>query len=507
MNKMMPEDHMPQTTAVTGNRLFPVFIKLENLRLLLVGGGFVAQEKLNAILANAPETQITIVAPVIREEIKTIQQQQGHIKIIQRAFEAIDLQDKDLVIIAVEGTAVSAEIRQQAKAKGLLVNVADQPDLCDFYLGSIVKKGDLKIAISTNGKSPTVAKRLKEVLQESIPDEIDDVLQQVHRLRQQMKGDFSDKVKQLNALTIGLIEGKGKESSNGEKKWRKVASWCAFAFIFLFIGNIISAYITVQDIGEGFLYVNAQVDKQFYWMLLAGFLAQMVDGALGMGYGVTCTSVLLYIGVPLPAISSSIHTAEMFSSGASGFSHYRFGNVNKKLFKLIIIPGVLGAIGGAWLLSTFGEQYAQYFRPILAAYTLLLGTKILLNAFKKKRKREKLKRVGWLAGAGGFLDSFGGGGWGPLVTSTLISKGKSPKYVIGTVSLTEFFVTLASAVTFFSVIGISHWQVIAGLVIGGMVAAPFAARLAGKLPLKTMFIAVGSLIIIWSLNILIKTIG
>jgi uncharacterized membrane protein YfcA len=112
-----------------------------------------------------------------------------------------------------------------------------------------------------------------------------------------------------------------------------------------------------------------------------------------------------------------------------------------------------------------------------------------------------------LAGAGGFLDSFGGGGWGPLVTSTLISKGRSPRFVIGSVSITEFFVTFASALTFFTMIGVSHWQVIAGLIIGGVVAAPLAARLVGKLPTKTMFIAVGTMVIIWSLRILLKSAG
>ena len=125
----------------------------------------------------------------------------------------------------------------------------------------------------------------------------------------------------------------------------------------------------------------------------------------------------------------------------------------------------------------------------------------------RKNKPTKVKRVGWLAGAGGFLDSFGGGGWGPLVTSTLISKGRTPKYVIGSVSLSEFFVTLASAMTFFAMLGISHWQIIAGLVIGGLIAAPLAARLVGKLPLKTMFIGVGALVIFWSLRILVKSLG
>jgi uncharacterized membrane protein YfcA len=239
-------------------------------------------------------------------------------------------------------------------------------------------------------------------------------------------------------------------------------------------------------------------------MIAAGFLAQLVDGALGMGYGVTCATVLNSMNISLPAISGSIHTAEMFSSGASGYSHYKFGNVNKKLFKALLIPGVIGAVAGAFLLSKFGDEYSKILRPALAVYTLFLGVKILISAFRKKKKAQKVKRVGWLAGAGGFLDSFGGGGWGPLVTSTLISKGRTPKYVIGSVSITEFFVTLASALTFFTLIGISHLAVIAGLIIGGVAAAPLAARLSGKLPVKTMFIAVGSMVIIWSFRILYK---
>ena len=169
----------------------------------------------------------------------------------------------------------------------------------------------------------------------------------------------------------------------------------------------------------------------------------------------------------------------------------------------MLIPGIIGAVAGAYLLSKYGTQYGGFIKPILASYTMFLGTKILLVAFKKNRKASKVKHVGWLAGAGGFLDSFGGGGWGPLVTSTLISKGRTPRYVIGSVSITEFFVTLASALTFFGMLGISHWQVILGLIIGGMLGAPLAARLAGKLPLKTMFILVGSMVIIWSLRVLI----
>jgi hypothetical protein len=239
-------------------------------------------------------------------------------------------------------------------------------------------------------------------------------------------------------------------------------------------------------------------------MVLAGFLAQMVDGATSMGYGVTSAIVLMSANVSPAAISGSIHTAEMFASGASGYSHYKFGNVNKKLFKALLIPGVIGAVLGAILLVKFGETHIKYIRPIMAAYTLFLGVKIFITAFRAQQGTKKFKHYKLLAGAGGFLDSFGGGGWGPIVTATLITKGKSPRFVVGSVSLTEFFVTLASAFTFFTLIGVQHWQVIVALIIGGLIAAPLAARLNGKLPRKASFILLGTIVVIWSLRILIK---
>jgi len=291
-----------------------------------------------------------------------------------------------------------------------------------------------------------------------------------------------------------------------ERRWKRIAYLSLFSLALLFIAYAIYSYISYDSVIQIGREVSAELDEKFLLMLFAGFFAQLVDGALGMGYGVVSTSFLLSGGLNPAVISGSIHTAEMFSSGASGFSHYRFGNVNMKLFKTLLIPGVLGAIIGAVLLGYAGENYGRMIRPVISVYTLLLGLRILLNAFKEKKKAQKVKRAGWLAGAGGFLDSFGGGGWGPLVTSTLISKGRTPKYVIGSVSLTEFFVTMASALTFFIILGVSHWQTVLGLIVGGVLAAPIAARLAGKLPVKKMFIGVGVLVIISSLRIIWKSI-
>jgi uncharacterized membrane protein YfcA len=272
----------------------------------------------------------------------------------------------------------------------------------------------------------------------------------------------------------------------------------------MLVGHFILSYVPVKGIADSTVEWYGTLDKNFHWMVLAGFLAQLVDGALGMGYGVTSATILLSAGVNLSAISGSIHTAEIFASGASGYSHYKFGNVNKKLFKILVIPGVIGAILGAILLAKFGDTHAQYLRPVMAAYTLFLGLRILLNAFREQKITKKFKNYGPLAGVGGFLDSFGGGGWGPIVTTTLITKGRSPKYVIGSVSLTEFFVTMASAFTFFTILGVSHWQVIVALIIGGLVAAPLAAKLTGRLPRKSSFILLGLLVIIWSMRILVK---
>ena len=490
-----------------GNNLFPVFLKLEKLRLLIVGGGKVALEKLHAVLLNSPATQIKMIAIEFTEPTRNLAIHHENVELIEKAYEPSDLDNADVIIIAVDDPFVSEQIRNDAHEKGKLVNVADEPELCDFYLGSIVKKGNLKIAISTNGKSPTIAKRLKETFNDLLPAELDEVLNNMEVIRNKMKGDFSTKVNKLNKITKVLTVNNGTATSTGEKRWRRIATYSVFAFFFMLLGYFVLSNIPFRDLQTSFVNMTSNLDKHFYLMIIAGFVAQLIDGALGMGYGVTCTTFLLSIGINLPAISGSIHTAEMFSSAASGYSHYKFGNVNKKLFKVLLIPGIAGAVIGAWLLSKFGNDYAQYIRPLLASYTLLLGLKILLNAFRKNRAVKKVKRVGWLAGAGGFLDSFGGGGWGPLVTSTLISKGRTPKYVIGTVSITEFFVTLASALTFFSLIGLSHWQVIIGLIIGGVAAAPIAARLAGKLPLKTMFIAVGTLVIIWSVRLLLKSLN
>jgi siroheme synthase-like protein len=487
--------------ATMNNHLFPVFLKMEDLRLLLVGAGKVGLEKLTSLLTNSPAVSVHIVATEVSDDVRKLAASHPNVVIEKRNFHPVDLEDKDLVIVAVNDKQESLRIRQLAKENKLLVNVADTPEQCDFYLSSIVQKGNLKIAISTNGKSPTIAKRIKEVLHDAIPGELNESIENINRVRNRLNGNFESKVKKLNALTKVLVE---KDNWDKERRWRKIATYTLIGFALMLIGHFIFSYLPLQSVADETVKWYQTLDENFHWMVLAGFLAQMVDGATSMGYGVTSSIILQTANVSPAAISAGIHTAEMFTSGASGYSHYKFGNVNKKLFKALVIPGVIGAILGALLLVKFDDTHIQFLRPAMAVYTLLLGIKIFSNAFRPVNEKKKFKRYGWLAGAGGFLDSFGGGGWGPIVTSTLITKGRTPRYVVGSVSLTEFFITVASAFTFFTLIGVQNWQVILALVIGGVIAAPIAARLAGKLPRKASFILLGAVVVIWSARILIK---
>jgi uncharacterized protein len=240
---------------------------------------------------------------------------------------------------------------------------------------------------------------------------------------------------------------------------------------------------------------------EFFIFVLGGFIAQMIDGSLGMAYGVSASTFLMSFGVSPAAASASIHASEIFTSGVSGLSHLKFQNVNKRLFKTLLIPGVLGAIAGAYILSSF-EAYNVIIRPIVATYTLILGVIIIIKARNIQPKKRKTKNVPALAGFGGFMDSIGGGGWGPIVASTLIARGRSPRYTIGSVNLAEFFVSFASSVTFFTIIGIHYFQIIAGLILGGIIAAPIAAHLVRKLPIKKMLVIVGVVVIIVSVRLI-----
>jgi uncharacterized protein len=248
--------------------------------------------------------------------------------------------------------------------------------------------------------------------------------------------------------------------------------------------------------------VKKGIGADFFIYLAIGIFAQLVDGTLGMGYGATSTSFLLSFGVNPATSSMGVHVAEMFTTGASAISHYKFKNINKKLVTYLVVPGVLGSIVGAYLLSDIID--GNSIKPYIAVYMIILAIVIIVKGLRKKRPKQKTKNLGYLAVFGGFMDSIGGGGWGPIVTSTLMGKGRDARYTIGSVNAAEFAISFASGITFMLFNGISGWKVIVGLIIGGVIAAPISALLINKIPRKSMTVLVGILLIFLSLRTLSK---
>ena len=197
-----------------------------------------------------------------------------------------------------------------------------------------------------------------------------------------------------------------------------------------------------------------------------------------------------------------VHVAEMFTTGASAISHYRFKNINKKLVLNLVIPGVAGSITGAYLLADVID--GDLVKPYIAIYMIILAVIIIIKGLRKTIQKKKTKRLGGLAVFGGFMDSIGGGGWGPIVTSTLMGRGRDPRYTIGSVNTAEFAIAFASGITFVLFEGINGWQVIAGLIIGGVIAAPIGAYLVNKIPIKPITVLIGLLLIFLSLRALVK---
>jgi hypothetical protein len=289
------------------------------------------------------------------------------------------------------------------------------------------------------------------------------------------------------------------------KQGRKIVRYAGWALLLL-VGLFLLSQVPVPESATIYDLIAQNITSEFFLYMLGGFIAQMVDGALGMAYGLTSTTFLLSVGITPAAASASVHASEVFTSGASGLMHLKLRNVNRKLFTSLLIPGVIGAGLGAYILSEL-ESYNHIMRPLVAGYTLVLGVLIIIKAFKPNRKKLKEKLIPPLAVFGGFMDSVGGGGWGPIVSSTLIAGGHSPRFTIGSVNLAEFFIALASSLTFFTMIGIHHWQIIAGLILGGVIAAPIAANLSKNLPVKGLMILVGVLVILVSIRILYLALG
>ncbi|HCV97581.1 MAG TPA: hypothetical protein DGV23_12625 [Stenotrophomonas sp.] len=239
-----------------------------------------------------------------------------------------------------------------------------------------------------------------------------------------------------------------------------------------------------------------ELGSEFYWFILIGLGAQLVDGALGMAFGLVSSSVLLSMGLPPAAVSASIHTAEVFTTGASGVSHLVAGNVDRRLFLRLALPGAVGGVLGAYVLT---QLPGDVIRPFIYCYLLVLAILILLRAAGRLMPAQEVKRVPVLGFVAGLLDASGGGGWGPVATSTLLARGGQARTTIGTVNAAEFVVTVAVSITFLLSMGLQYLNIVAGLMIGGMMAAPVAALLVKRVRERWVLVAVGVLVLAISL--------
>lgn len=244
--------------------------------------------------------------------------------------------------------------------------------------------------------------------------------------------------------------------------------------------------------------------NEIWFYILIGFAAQIVDGALGMAYGLTASSLLLGFGVAPSSASATVHAAEVFTTGFSGVSHHYFGNVDKKLFWRLLIPGMIGAGVGAYLLTMLD---GDMLKPYISVYLILIGLLIVLKTFVEFPPVSLKNYVVPLGFFGASADALGGGGWGPVVASTLLAGGAETRQTIGTVNAVEFFVTLTASLVFLLTLGLSNWHMIAGLAIGGALAAPLGAFLTRKIPLKPLMFFVGLLVIFLSARTLAKSFG
>lgn len=273
-------------------------------------------------------------------------------------------------------------------------------------------------------------------------------------------------------------------------KFRSIIIW-------MIVMKLALGAVLVYRVYADFDTATFQLEPLFYYFIVVGFVAQLIDGALGMAYGATCSSLMMYVGVPPAFATASVHTAKVFTAGVSGLSHIFMGNIDKKLFFRIVLTGVVGAVIGAYLISKVFD--GDVVKPYVSAYLVFLGIMILLKAFKQKPTIPTNKNLGFLGFYGGLFDAIGGGGWGPLVTSNLLSKGNPAKETIGTVNTAEFFVAFFSTGIFMLFVDTQAWQPIAGLIIGGIFAAPLGAYLIKLFPPKAIMIAVSVVVVMVSL--------
>ncbi|OUW00612.1 MAG: hypothetical protein CBD16_06360 [Betaproteobacteria bacterium TMED156] len=281
--------------------------------------------------------------------------------------------------------------------------------------------------------------------------------------------------------------------------------WTAVLIIIALVGFVVGRFIGINGYESIDVLFDLFISQTFWTGVAVGFCAQIIDGALGMAYGISATTFLLSMGSSPASASASVHIAAVFTTGLSGIAHVKFGNVSKELFIRLLLPGIIGAFCGVLFVTQIdGDKL----KPVISLYLLIMGVIIIRKSMKRSKKENlEVSKVAKLALAGGFMDSAGGGGWGPVVTSTLVGAGQDPRSTIGSVNFAEFFLTLATAGFFSIFISTIPWSTVSGLVIGGIFAAPFAAIICKFLPIKPLMILVGLVVSILSMINIFQFIG
>lgn len=317
--------------------------------------------------------------------------------------------------------------------------------------------------------------------------------------------DLDDKEISEPHVALGLPPAEYEVTHASDHPLLRIASYVVVAVLTSLIFYFIYQLFFGNNILNGTEIISIALHNPMFWSAVAvGLIAQVIDGALGMAYGVTSSSFLLAVGASPAMASGATHLAEVFTTGVSGVTHLKMGNVNKKLFFSLLIPGIIGALIGTYIL---GHIDGKVLKPYISAYLLLMGLYVLSKAFRHIKTRHEIStaKVAPLALFGSFMDTTGGGGWGPIVTTSLVGSGHDPRTTIGSVNFAEFFLTVTVATALFSILDHSVWIIVAGLVVGGLFAAPFAAYITKHLKTKTLLILVGSLISIISTFNLYKT--
>lgn len=294
---------------------------------------------------------------------------------------------------------------------------------------------------------------------------------------------------------LGLPPVEEEIAHPGKSPPLQVATYLIMALLFaLLVYLLYRLFVGKHERSGAQILIQTLHDPMFWLAAGVGLVAQVIDGALGMAYGVTSSSFLLAVGASPIMASGATHLAEVFTTGISGVSHLRMGNVNKKLFLSLVIPGVTGGLIGTYVLSSI---HGSVLKPWISGYLLLMGLYVLSKAFRRillVRTDVRPAKVAPLALLGGFMDATGGGGWGPIVTTSLVGAGHDPRTTIGSVNFAEFFLTVGVATAFFSIVDGSVWLLVGGLVVGGMFAAPFAAYITRHIKTRFLLVMVGALI-------------